>query len=520
MTFGARTALILVALLPVLGTIYQTLVLTDLVDEDIRRGIESDKLDGTWLSASWGLSMLYGVFAGLLVSKKIGPRNALVTGLFIFSLGNFACGYSSSFEEMMIARFVEGLGKGMAIVLLRSFLYSRFDGMVFCAVLCYGTLAYSTRGTSPMVAAIVNEHLGWRWVYWASVPLGIAGMGLILLLVPSDSHTTHVGKSESKPDGLLINLLVFWLISLLFVLGWRQREGAFTSNLFTGLFALNIMLLVVIVGRIINSYARSDQLSRLIRSRHYLCAMGGRMLLLLHLAAVLGVFSSFLTQARGMPAVSAGEVFMPASGSMAISFLACALVPNRDWRHLTLLVGVLGAACSVYWLATAGLATSVAQLTLMMMVWGACVGTIPASFLIDEVEILDKSDMPVASAFAIVVLATPLILVPSFMGTAVTEGQLAAFDLQRQMIRADRPVVMDTIARGAEYFTNRGIDGIQAPVLAGGLLAGVVELESVSCGIQSGLRLLAMLTGALGLAVSVPLLLDPGTRIVKLRQQH
>ena len=69
MTFGARTALILVALLPVLGTIYQTLVLTDLVDEDIRRGIESDKLDGTWLSASWGLSMLYGVFAGLLVSK-------------------------------------------------------------------------------------------------------------------------------------------------------------------------------------------------------------------------------------------------------------------------------------------------------------------------------------------------------------------------------------------------------------------------------------------------------------------
>jgi hypothetical protein len=106
------------------------------------------------------------------------------------------------------------------------------------------------------------------------------------------------------------------------------------------------------------------------------------------------------------------------------------------------------------------------------------------------------------------------------MGTAVTEGQLAAFDLQRQMIRADRPVVMDTIARGAEYFTNRGIDGIQAPVLAGGLLAGVVELESVSCGIQSGLRLLAMLTGALGLAVSVPLLLDPGTRIVKLRQQY
>jgi MFS family permease len=242
MNAGARNALTLAALLPVLGTIYQTLVLTDLVDEDIRRGIQSDKLDGTWLSASWGLSMLYGVFAGILAAKKIGPRNALVLGLFVFSLGNLACGYSSSFEEMMVARFVEGFGKGMAIVLMRSFLYSRFDGMVFLAVLCYGTLAYSTRGTSPLVAALVNDYLGWRWVYWASVPLGIAGIGLILLFVPPDPHNTPGGKSDSKPDGLLINLLVFWLISLLFVLGWRQREGAFTSNLFTGLFALNIVI--------------------------------------------------------------------------------------------------------------------------------------------------------------------------------------------------------------------------------------------------------------------------------------
>ena len=76
----ARRVLLLVALLPVLGSVYQTLVLTDLVDADIRRGVGYDKADGTWLSASWGLAMLYGVFAGLGLSKKFGPRDTLEIG--------------------------------------------------------------------------------------------------------------------------------------------------------------------------------------------------------------------------------------------------------------------------------------------------------------------------------------------------------------------------------------------------------------------------------------------------------
>ena len=78
----AQRVLTLVALLPILATVYQTLVLTDLADADIRRGIESDPGDSTWLSAAWGLSTLYGVFIGLGLSKKLRPRNTLIIGLF------------------------------------------------------------------------------------------------------------------------------------------------------------------------------------------------------------------------------------------------------------------------------------------------------------------------------------------------------------------------------------------------------------------------------------------------------
>ena len=123
--------LTVVALLPILSTVYQTLVLTDLADGDIRRGIESDPGDSTWLSAAWGLSTLYGVFGGLGLSKKLGPRNTLILGLLCFTAGNLLCGMANGFAAMIAARIVEGLGKGACIVLLRSFLLSRFDQLLF-----------------------------------------------------------------------------------------------------------------------------------------------------------------------------------------------------------------------------------------------------------------------------------------------------------------------------------------------------------------------------------------------------
>jgi len=516
----ARRVLTLVAILPILATVYQTLVLTDLADGDIRRGIESDPGDSTWLTAAWSLSTLYGVFGGLGLSKKFGPRNTLILGLLWFVTGNWLCGRAEGFAGMMVARAVEGLGKGICIILLRSFLLSRFDSMLFAAVLCYGLFAYTTRGTSPLAAAWINEVAGWRWIYWANVPVALGGVGMILLFVPPDAPAPPAENNHSpgtKPDTLVIHLLVTWLMSLLFILGWRAREGGLTSNLFAALVAGSCLVFAALCVRLARSLKRGDSLGRLLRSRTYLCAMGGRMLLLLHLAAVLGVISKYLVELRAVPAVTAGLVFVPVTLSMAAGFLVFIGFRNRDTRHLGLLAGVIGSSLAVYWLANVNLTTPLAEVSIRLAVWGFFLGALPASFLIDEVECLDKSDLPVAAAFAIVVLATPLILVPAWMGTAVSDGKETAFDHLRASIRSDRPVVMATLDRSLEHFTARGMDEVEAPALSAGLLAVIVKLQAATMGIQSGLRLLAQTTGLLGLALAIPLLFAPGMQKVVIR---
>ena len=55
-----------IAIVPILLSVYQTLVLTDVTSDVIRKGIEGDKYSMIWTNVCWGVATLFGVFAGLL----------------------------------------------------------------------------------------------------------------------------------------------------------------------------------------------------------------------------------------------------------------------------------------------------------------------------------------------------------------------------------------------------------------------------------------------------------------------
>ena len=47
-----------IAIVPILATVYQTLVLTDVTADVIRKGIDGDKYNMTWTNVSWGVSVI------------------------------------------------------------------------------------------------------------------------------------------------------------------------------------------------------------------------------------------------------------------------------------------------------------------------------------------------------------------------------------------------------------------------------------------------------------------------------
>src|ERR1700746_4087828 len=94
------------AMLFVLFAPYQTLVQTVLTDDAVRKGIEADDYDMTWVTVAYGVGVLYGLFTALWLSFRIGARHTIVLGLVGFALGNLLCGAATGLISMALGRFV------------------------------------------------------------------------------------------------------------------------------------------------------------------------------------------------------------------------------------------------------------------------------------------------------------------------------------------------------------------------------------------------------------------------------
>src|SRR5262245_35925767 len=81
-----------VAVVPILYSVYQTLVLTDVTSDVIRKGIEGDSYQMIWTNVAWGVAVVYGLFAGMAWMGRYGARSVQTLGLAWVAPGHLLCG--------------------------------------------------------------------------------------------------------------------------------------------------------------------------------------------------------------------------------------------------------------------------------------------------------------------------------------------------------------------------------------------------------------------------------------------
>jgi MFS family permease len=495
-----------VAVVPVLASVYQTLVLTDVTADAIRKGIEADSYQMLWTNIAWGVSVIYGAFAGLAGMARYGARAVLTLGLALFAIGNLCCGAAVDVVTMSGAKLVEGVGKGLVIVLCRATLYKQFDRAMFVALGIYGVVAYSTRPTTPLFTALVLDTLSWQWIFWVNVPIALVGLVLVRAFFRPDRPPKPL---PLRIDWLAVLLLAAWVVSLAFVFGWYRKWGGWSSDEFAASAIAAVVIPVVLVVRVWGGSSPDVHLKRVLKVRGYLIAMCTRMLLLVNLLAVLTVIAVYMVNLRDYPRATAGEVLAAVSLPMATITLLTTVYHRRRWRPVWLLLGAVGSSACTWWLSSVDNYTSKDELALMLAVWGGFVGLLPPVFLADEVEVLDPRDAVYGGGLGIVCLIIPLVLVPMLTQTMVSEWTDRALDAQRQNLREERPAVRDAAAAVADDYQQRGATPQEAQQYAGVALGAYAKLEATARGVRSGLRFLSLTTGGLGLVIGLIRLLAP-----------
>jgi MFS family permease len=495
-----RHAKAALAIFVVLITVYQTLILTVVTDDVIRKGIEADEYDMIWVNVAWGVAVLYSVFAAFWLSGRLGMRIVLAWGLVFFALGNLLLGAAVDLTSTIIGRFVEGIGKGLTIAIGRATLYKQFDRMLLVAIGFYGVCAYATRPSTPIVTAYINDWLSWRWIYWVNVPLALAGLAAVLGYIRPDRPPKPMHLSI---DWLALSTFIGWVVCLLFAFGWYRKWGGWTSNAFAAVVILCVTLPVVLALWLGSGFSPDENLKRLLRSRVYVLSMIVRVLLLLNLAAVLTIIGQYLVELRDDPRTVAGWVMVPASLTMAASTMLTTVFHRRRLRHFWLFVAVLSTSACLWWLSFIDNFAAKEHVALILACWGAAIGLFPPVFLTNEVEGLDPKDMIYAGSLAIVGLIVPLLTIPTMTGTVTKSWSDRALDVYRANLSENRPAVADAGARIADYYHQRGLAGAELQRESATVLGTFAARESIAVGLRQGLRFLSLAVLGLGLPVAI-----------------
>jgi EmrB/QacA subfamily drug resistance transporter len=199
-----------------------------------------------------GLSEYSWVFSGYLLAATItvplfskladmyGRRPIFLFGLIVFVAASIVCGFVTSMVQLVVFRTIQGLGAGalqpIAFTIVGD-IYTpsqraRIQGL-FSAV--WGGTAI----VGPAVGGIITTTVGWPWVFWINLPIGIVATILFMRVFKE--------RFERVPHRLDIVgavLLTGGLGLLLFTLSEGSDLFGYTSVAFAGLLGLSVLILV------------------------------------------------------------------------------------------------------------------------------------------------------------------------------------------------------------------------------------------------------------------------------------
>jgi EmrB/QacA subfamily drug resistance transporter len=139
-----------------------------------------------WVVNSYTLAIAaFTLLAGRLADRN-GARRIFLAGLATFLIGSLGAGLAPNATALIASRAMQGLGSALlgpaSLALIASTFHADRRG---AALGMWAGVSASALGIGPLVGAVVNDTIGWRWIFLLNVPLGGAAWLVARTVLPS-----------------------------------------------------------------------------------------------------------------------------------------------------------------------------------------------------------------------------------------------------------------------------------------------------------------------------------------------
>jgi len=149
-----------------------------------------EKLDASYDAVIWVTSAYLLAYAvPLLVAGRLGdrygPKNLYLVGLAVFTAASLWCGLADSIGMLIAARVVQGVGAALLTPQTLSTITRIFPAeRRGVAMSVWGATAGVATLVGPLAGGVLVDGLGWQWIFFVNVPIGIVGVALAVKLLP------------------------------------------------------------------------------------------------------------------------------------------------------------------------------------------------------------------------------------------------------------------------------------------------------------------------------------------------
>lgn len=206
----------------------------------IQRSLHSSFSDLQWVVDAYSLTLAAFLLTAGVLGDMYGRRAIFAIGLAVFSVSSLVCGLATSSTMLNLSRAVQGVGGAImfatSVALIASAFHGRDRGTAFGV---YGAVLGGAVAIGPLIGGALTSSVGWRWIFFVNVPVGVFAVAVTLLQV-AESREPNTRRVDWIGFVSLSGCLFMLVLALI-----RGNYDGWTSPLILGLFVGSAALLVV-----------------------------------------------------------------------------------------------------------------------------------------------------------------------------------------------------------------------------------------------------------------------------------